>query len=442
MVFKQHVKFKTPISRRNSFISIFFLYAIYVLAIIHTYVFQIADENAYAGMQPWVMTAAGWVCLGIILPLMAFIASRVKGNPSDFFVIFYSAIPVVSFCTLTSTSGKISNSILLPSLAVIISPLVPIFILQYLVPKIKWRGIVSSTIIERVLLGILFLVIMYSYVNSPESTGFDIISSYNRRLEGREIYADGSLIAYALGMCMNGFTPYLAFRGAVSGRSSLVLVALGSVIFFYWLLGVKAPFVYVLLSYFVGSLSRREELRHLVKYFLVGIIGLYFLVLIEWWFFDNHSIIADFGFRRLFSVQTQIQGYYLDFLMVDTPSFWNLLLGVSDQSFKATYYIGKNYMDNPDGNANTNAFLYGFAANGLFGYLVAIFFVSTFLVSLDRLYQSTHNPSYLLIGFVYGILLTEQAFSTAILSSGVGLLFLITFFEKYNVSAAETFVKI
>jgi hypothetical protein len=310
------------------------------------------------------------------------------------------------------------------------------------VPKIKWRGIVSSTIIERVLLGILFLVIMYSYVNSPESTGFDIISSYNRRLEGREIYADGSLIAYALGMCMNGFTPYLAFRGAVSGRSSLVLVALGSVIFFYWLLGVKAPFVYVLLSYFVGSLSRREELRHLVKYFLVGIIGLYFLVLIEWWFFDNHSIIADFGFRRLFSVQTQIQGYYLDFLMVDTPSFWNLLLGVSDQSFKATYYIGKNYMDNPDGNANTNAFLYGFAANGLFGYLVAIFFVSTFLVSLDRLYQSTHNPSYLLIGFVYGILLTEQAFSTAILSSGVGLLFLITFFEKYNVSAAETFVKI
>lgn len=226
-----------------------FLYVTYAWAMIHTYDFQIAEANAYHGMQPWEMTSAGWVILVITLPLMAFMATHIKGNPSYFFVIFYSAIPVISFLALTSTSGKINNSILLPSLLIIVFPLSAIWTFQYLIPEIKWRGVVPSIIIERALLGILFSVIIFSYVNSPASAGFDSITSNDRRLEGRELYTAGSLMAYALGMCMNGFAPYLAFKGAINGRRLLFLTALGSVVFFYWLLGVKAPVMYVLMGY-------------------------------------------------------------------------------------------------------------------------------------------------------------------------------------------------
>lgn len=303
---------------------------------------------------------------------------------------------------------------------------------QYFFPRVKWRGAISSNIVDKLFLGILFAAIGYSYVNSPSGAGFDILTSYDRRLEGREIYTAGSLIAYALAMSMNGFAPYLAFRGAINRQNSLISIAFGAAVFFYWLLGVKAPIAYVVLGYFVGYLTRINCLRHFAKYFLIGIIGLYFLVLIEWVLFNDYSVIADYGFRRLFPVQAEIQGYYLDFLMINTPSFWNFLSGVHDQSFSATYYVGDNYIGNSESNVNTNAFLYGFVANGILGYLAATFFVSIFLALLDRLYKSTHNPTYILIGFVYGYLVTEQAYSTAMVSSGVGLLFLLTFFEKFK----------
>ena len=424
--------------RRNKFLSMVFLYVIYAWVMIHTYDFQLAEENAYIGMQPWEMTSAGWVILVITLPLMAFMASRIKGNPSDFFVIFYSAIPVISFFALTSTSGKINNSILLPSSLIIVFPLLAIWALQYLIPKITWRGVVPSIIIERALLGILFAVIIFSYVNSPASAGFDIITSSDRRLEGRELYSAGSLIAYALGMCMNGLAPYLAFKGAINGRRLLFLIALGSVVFFYWLLGVKAPVMYVLMGYSIGLLAKRNNLPYLIKYFIIMIIGLYFIVLVEWSLFDNYSLVADYGFRRLFPVQAEVQGYYLDWLMSDAPSAWSWLIGISDQSFQVTYYVGEKYFGNSSSNVNTNAFLYAFSANGFLGYIFSIIFISTFLVGLDRLYRSTQNPTYLLIGFVYGALVTEQAFSTAMVSSGVGLLFLATLFEKYDAPIAAT----
>jgi hypothetical protein len=438
MIANQHIKLQGPVLRRNKFLNMLFLYVIYARVMIHTYDFQLAEANAYAGMQPWEMTFAGWVILVITLPLMAFMATRVKGNPSDFFVIFYSSIPVISFFALTSTSGKIKDTILLPSLLIIVFPLLTIWVIQYLIPKITWRGFVPSKIIERALLGILFSVIMFSYISSPASAGFDIIASSDRRLEGRELYTAGSLIAYALGMCMNGLAPYLAFKGAINGRRLLFLTALCSVIFFYWLLGVKSPVMYVLMGYSMGLLAKRKNLHYLIKHFILIIIGLYFIVLVEWSLFDNYSVVADYGFRRLFPVQAQVQGYYLDVLMSDAPSAWSWLIGIPDKSFQATYFVGEKYFGNLDTNANTNAFLYAFAANGFLGYIFSILFVSSFLVGLDRLYRSTKNPTYLLIGFIYGALVTEQSFSTAMVSSGVGLLFLLTLLEKYDAPIAAT----
>jgi hypothetical protein len=425
-------KIKKKAQAQNKYFALLVIYVVYIWSIIHTYDYQIAAANAYAGMQPWEMTFIGWIFLILILIVLVFITSRLNGYPSDFFVIFYSSIPVISFCTLTSTSGKISELILLPSIVVIVFPLFALLMVERFFPKIRWHGIVSSRIIDKILLSILFIVIIYSYINSPSSASFDIINSYDRRLEGREIYTAGSFIAYALIMCMNGFTPYLAFRGSINNQSYLILISFGATVFFYWLLGVKAPLAFVVLGCLVGYLTRINYLKYFINYFLVGVIMLYLLVLLEWAIFDDYSITADYGFRRLFPVQAEVQGYYLDFLMINTPSFWNFMSGVGEQSIEVTYYIGSNYLGNPDTNANTNAFLYAIVANGILGYFLATFFVAIFLVLLDRLYRPTQNPGYILIGLVYGYLITEQAFSTAMVSSGVGLLFLLTLLEKYE----------
>ena len=88
------------------------------------------------------------------------------------------------------------------------------------------------------------------------------MNSYERRLDGREIYTAGSLIAYAQSICMNGIAPFLAFRGAINKQFTLNFIAFSSVLFFYWLLGVKAPFAYTILAFLVGYLARKNHLRY------------------------------------------------------------------------------------------------------------------------------------------------------------------------------------
>jgi hypothetical protein len=45
------------------------------------------------------------------------------------------------------------------------------------------------------------------------------------------------------------------------------------------------------------------------------------------------------------------------------------------------------------------------------------------------LYKSSRNPSYLFLGFLYGVLVIEQAYTVALVSSGVALLLVLTLLE-------------
>jgi hypothetical protein len=116
---------------------------------------------------------------------------------------------------------------------------------------------------------------------------------------------------------------------------------------------------------------------------------------------------------------------------------WNFLTGSAGSAFKPTFYIGEFYFGDADTNANTNAFLYAFSLNGIFGYIFAVLFIIVALTVFDALYRSSKNPAYLYLGFIYGLLLVEQGFSTAMVSSGVGLLFLLVLLEKQEISVGS-----
>jgi hypothetical protein len=216
----------------------------------------------------------------------------------------------------------------------------------------------------------------------------------------------------------------------------LLLAALAFEVFFFWLIGVKAPLLYVFLAYFMGVLVAKKKHTNFSVYFLYAIVLLFGINLLEWLFFD-YSLISDFFFRRLFAVQAQIQGYYLDFIMESGTPSWNYLTGSAGSAFTPTFYIGEFYFGNVDANANTNAFLYAFSLYGVFGYIFAMLFITIALTGFDALYRSSKNPVYLYLGFIYGLLLVEQAFSTAMVSSGVGLLFLLALLEKNEISAGS-----
>lgn len=391
------------------------------------------------GMQPWDMSAAGYAGFLIGLPVVAWAVSRTRGRPSDFFRLFYGTIVVNSFLVLHPISGPLSVTEVFAGITILLLPLLVIDMLNAIVPAIRFRGVIGSAWIEWLLLSLLMVVVIAAALRPPASAGFGLDVSYDRRLEGRDLYGAGSWLAYGLSMAMNGVAPYLGFRAGMRSRVLLFVMALAAGCFFYWLLGFKAPFVFVLTAALMGHFVRKGHIASVGRYFLAAVVGLGVLVLAEWLLFGNYSVIADYFFRRMFAVQAEIQGYYLKFLLSEKAVYWSWLYGSFDREFSASYYIGEYFMGSDESNANTNAFFYQFAAKGVIGYIYALVLVPLILVIFDRLYRSSRNPSYIFLGFLYGLLVVEQSYTAAILSSGVGVLLVLTCLET-EFDAANTVV--
>lgn len=400
----------------------------YAWALVDTYDFQIAGGNP--GMLPLTISNVALVSGLLGLLLLAVLLAQVRGQPSDFFLIFYSAIVVVSYLSLHSLLGEVNEKDFLFFALIVISPLVVVKLFGAILPEFRCSGFVSPAFIQNAVIVIVIFAVIGGFLSAPSSVGFGIDDSHLRRLEGRDIYTAGSLLAYALSMSMNGFVPYLAYRSGVRFNLGLLVFSTLISIFFYWLIGVKAPMYYVAIAFSLGFLVKIRGLRFFGIFLLCMVLVLYVLVIFEWHLAADYSLIADYFFRRVFAVQAEVLSFYFHFLSNEKPLEWNWIIGAADPSFQVTYYIGRTYILNDDSNVNTNAFLYGLAAAGWLGYVFAVGFVSLFLAALDRLYKSTKNPAYIFIGFMYGLLLIEQAFTVAMVSSGVAVLFVLALVEK------------
>lgn len=426
-------------SRTATFFPFLGLYLACSVVLLLTYTGQIGEDNAYMGMQPWDMSVAGYVGFAAGLPIVAWVASRTRGRPSDFFRLFYGAIAVTSFLVLHPVIGPLPVTAIFAGLVLLFLPLLMLEVLDAILPALKTKGFIGSAWVEALVVLALVVVVVSAAAHPPASAGFGLDASYDRRLEGREIYGAGSWLAYGLSMAMNGLAPYLAFRAGLRSRLFLFGVAVAAAGFFFWLLGVKAPFVFVMAAVVMGVFVRKGNLPSIGRYFLAAVLGLGLVVVAEWVLFDGYSLVADYFFRRLFTVQAEIQGYYLKFLLDEKTVPWSWLYGSFDRDFAATYYIGEYYMGNEESNANTNAFFYQFAAKGFIGYIYALVLVPLILVIFDRLYRSSRNPSYLFLGFLYGLLVVEQAYTVALVSSGVGVLFVLTSLEtEFDAGKAVT----
>ena len=67
-------------------------------------------------------------------------------------------------------------------------------------------------------------------------------------------------------------------------------------------------------------------------------------------------------------------------------------------------------------------FLYEFLSRGLLGYFSMIVFLSFFFSLVNFLYLRYQLKEVIGISIIYSLLLTEQAYSTAFVTSGIGLL--------------------
>ncbi|MDY0096650.1 MAG: hypothetical protein RBT80_28455 [Candidatus Vecturithrix sp.] len=192
---------------------------------------------------------------------------------------------------------------------------------------------------------------------------------------------------------------------------------------FYYLLGFKAPFAYIILATLIGGAVRGGRIC-IIPRVVYLIFSLIFGAFIFEYLFFGFSLTGDYLIRRVLSIPPYVISAYFDFMGAGSSFHWSVAEGVN-RSEPITFLVGESFLGFPGLNANTNTFIYQLAAGGVPLYALTIMLVVSVFAMLDAVYAGKKNPALLYLGSLYAVLLTEQAATTALVSSGVGLLIVL-----------------
>jgi len=423
---------------KTNFIHFLYTYFIVIIISIFTYLIytlQIQPTNEYMYMQPINILQFENISIFIILSfLVSLLLPKDNIKPSSIFIGVYLLFVIMWNISLFSVAGKLTYIESLFKIYILLFPIIFLYIIKYFIYndflyKILFPYIKTNKFNIILLISILVIAGLLGYFIMGGGS-FDFHSSYVRRMAGRENFGTGTLYSYLFAMSLNGIAPILAFIGVYRKTLSLVFISIFFSIFAFWLIGTKAPIFYVLLMGFLGFLVSVKKEKHILTFFLLTLLLITIFSLLEYLIFD-FSIIADLFVRRAIAVVTQNQSYFIDFFFQNS-SIADFVFGTT-QNKPITFLIGEIYYNNPNTNANTNAFLYALLQKGIFGYMVSIITVSIFFLILDVFYEKYKLKEILAISILYALLLCEQAYTTAFVSSGIALVFIIfTLFRNTN----------
>lgn len=403
--------------------------AAYVLSLVFIYYFHGYQSNEYYGYgQINFDFEFLLILLGAII-FASFLLGRKYKRPSDFFLLLYGLIVVVPYAVLSDIWGRDSRTIAV-DLILIAIPFCCILLICNLHFRLPKFSIVPEGTLTKIILLISILTVVLLLLNRPPAASFSLADSYTRRLETRDVYGSGTIQAYLSSMVMNGALPLLAFVGIFWRRTVFLLAGLFLYLGFFYIYGVKAPLMYMVFAgvfaYSLGGDGDGRRFYGLIGYLLLGCLAVAWL---EFLLFD-YSYVEDYLVRRLFYVASYLVGAYFELINSDAFSWISGLLVPTSKSI--SMYVGEDFLGLPGDNANTNTFLYFLAQYGIFGYVFVILlvgFVFSFLNSLRF-----RNKTFILISIMYSVLLLEQSATTALVSSGIGLLSMVYYFSKKSVN--------
>jgi len=404
-------------SRVYNFLIIIFIIASSLFLFFH----QIQETNEYLGLKYFAIEPIYLFISIDCLVLSSLFIKIIKNNlPSSYLIHIYILFVIIWNIIFYKSTNLLSYESYLLWFILIFLPLFCILLFNkffiLIIEKIFFEiNVLRFFKIEYLLSLFLFITLVFISLKMPLSFSFN--DSYVRRLDGRELIT--GLNAYLFAMSMNSIAPFLAFYAFLKKKYFYFFVSFIFVILCFGFIGSKAPMGYVLLLSFIGFLFNRNSKTNIFNIFLIIIFSIFLLSIIEYLVFD-FSIIADIIVRRAFIVVAQNQTYFIDFI-INNFTLENWFLGY-EYDKPITFLIGEIYYSNINTNANTNAFLYELVHNGILGYLVMILFLSFFFSLLNFLYLKYQLKEVIGISIIYSLLLTEQAYTTAFVTSGIGFL--------------------
>jgi len=279
---------------------------------------------------------------------------------------------------------------------------------------------------EFMVYGIVAIALLLLVRSGIASAGFDMETSYDRRLEGRDIFQAGAAVSYLVSMVSNSFLPLMSFWSGYAKRIVVFCACIfGCVLLFYYL-GLKAPFFYVTMAAGFGWYGRALGFSGVSRIFFGVVLLVFGISFVELAIYD-YSYIADYVIRRAFAVPPFLISAYTE-MFSQSFGYWDLVGGAL--SGQPISMLMGEYLGDPTLNANTNSFLYAFGSLGLYGYLLDVFLVSFVFFVVDRLYVDRKDPALMWVGFLFSILLVEQSSTTVLVSSGVAASLLLIILKR------------
>ena len=402
------------------------MFAFFIMLV---YVIQLQSANAYLGYAPIPLDYSFLVCLAVGFLFVAMLVPSKINKPSDFFCFFYGFFVLLPYLLLHSIRGEVRAESFVLYFAVLFLPLLIIKVVLLKLPVFRFPGLLNQSSVILILCASIVVGVVMVLSNPTPSAGFDLSTSYDRRLEGRDIFISGSFFSYFSTAIINGFSPLVAFWACWNKRTWLVIVPFLCWLAFFYILGVKAPILFIAVAALLGYAARKRKVQSFISYVYILLIASFLIFVFEY-VTGGYSYVADYFLRRTFTVPSWVNASFFEFMGSDSMH-WSLLTG-SRESKPISFVVGEDYLGLEGLNANTNAFMYALGSGGIVLYLLIILLVVGVFFILDAAYARKNNPIFIYIGFSYSILIIEQAATTALLSSGIGLLIGLMVCTKKN----------
>ena len=406
------------------------------LLLLWVYRIDIGDANQYLGYAVFPIDMVFLIKLILsVLFLSIFFPAQIT-KPSDFFFlvqVLFVSLPFAIFHQIRYEMG-VGYAVWF---ILLVLPMLLLKLFLWPSMKISVPAVYSHNFNLVFAMALGFMAIFFAFNGAPDSSGFTLFDSYDRRLEGRDVYQSGSVVAYLNSMAVNSLAPFIAFYAGFLNKRGLLLAAIFIVLAFFYFLGLKAPIFYSLLSFGLGKALRTNKIN---KIYRLGLAALIFLPVISFieLYTTGYSYISSYLLRRVFTVSSYVMSAYFELISspIDSATRWSLLLGIDDAK-AITFIVGEDILGLFGANANTNTFVYYLASSGIFGYLATILLVCYIFFFLDKVVtRGKLKVGYMFVGFMFSILIAEQAVLTTLVSSGVGLLLtLILFSDESKFSA-------
>lgn len=378
---------------------------------------DIVENYAYLGFEIINFDLLNFL---VLLSVSCYVPLNIS-KPSDAFCIFYFIV-ILSCLTFTQPLVNYNFSVKIQYMLFLIFP----FLFMIFVARLKSKVIgihIDFGLRQFNLLIYLLLIICFAVLLNYglKSGGFGFESLYERRLEGRIL--SGRLTGYLIGFACNTMLAYFSFKSGMNGDKISLFISIAIILLSFYSLGLKSPVVTLIIFWFIGFMLHKNF--NLSIALTQGTLVLILVSFIEL-YFNEISLVNLFTIRRIFVVQAEVTQFYFDAFILSSFVEKSVGINLPGNYTDLTYYIGDRYLDNTLTNANTNTFFYFLTKYGILGYIVCNIVVCFFLKYLDQ-YYSLVNGSYLILAAsVFSYLITEQAFTVTLVSSGVGLFSILT----------------